>query len=117
MILVDTSVWADHLRSSDDELIELLDRGAVLTHTFVIEELACGYLPERDDFLRMIHRLPQAPLASHRELLKLIDDKKLFGTGLGSIDIHLIASAMLANAKVLSRDKALSREASRLGLL
>lgn len=116
MILVDTSVWADHLRAADAELSSLLDRGSVLTHPFVIEGLACGYLPLRNEFLIMMHRLPQAPLASHHEVIDLIANHRLFGTGLGSVDIHLIASAMLAKATILSRDKALSREAARLDL-
>ena len=116
MILVDTSIWADHLRVPDAELSVLLDRGRVLTHSFVIEELACGYLPQRKEFLTMMHRLPQAPLASHYEVLDLITNHKLYGTGLGSIDVHIIASAMLAKVTIFSRDKALSREAARLGL-
>src|SRR5258707_14966694 len=115
MILVDTSVWADHLRVTDAELSALLDRGRVLTHPFVIEELACGYLPQRNEFLIMMHRLPQAPLASHYEVLDLIAIHRLYGTGLGSVDMHIIASAMLAKATIWSRDKALSREAARLG--
>ena len=116
MILVDTSVWADHIRATDPELRALLDRGRVLTHPFVIEELACGYLPLRNEFLILMHRLPQVPLASHHEVLDLIANHKLYGTGLGSVDVHIIASAMLAKATILSRDKALSREAARVGL-
>lgn len=116
MILVDTSVWADHLRVTDTELSALLDRGSVLTHPFVIEELACGYLPLRNEFLLMMHQLPQSPLASHHEVLDLIANRELYGTGLGSVDVHIIASAMLAKATIWSRDKALSREAARFGL-
>ena len=116
MILVDTSVWADHLRRSDEDLKELLARGAVVTHPFVIEELACGHLPDRNKFLTQIHALPRVPVASHEELLELIVNKKLFGTGLGAIDVHLIASAMLAGAGLWSKDKILSCEAARLGL-
>ena len=116
MILVDTSVWADHLRSSDRDLSELLSSGEILTHRFVIEELACGHLPDRKDFLQMIHKVRQAPIASHQEILELIAIQKLCGTGLGSVDLHLIGSAMLAGAKIWSRDKALAREAAKLGI-
>lgn len=116
MILVDTSIWADHIRVSDLVLSELLERGSVLTHPFVIEELACGNLPLRGEYLRMLHQLPQAPVASHHEVIDLIARSKLYGTGVGSVDVHLIASALLAGAKILSKDKALVREALRLGV-
>ena len=116
MILVDTSVWADHIRHSDEDLVQLLITGRLLTHPFIIEELACGHLPDRDEFLAELHALPRAVIASHPEILALISDKKLFGTGLGSVDIHIIASAMLSRAKVWSRDRAMMREASRLGV-
>ena len=116
MILVDTSVWADHLRSPDKGMSHLLDGNKILTHPFVIEELACGHLPDRRAFLSLIHGLPQVPLATHHEVLGLIVNRKLFGTGLGSVDVHLLASALLANVKLWSRDKALIREAARLNV-
>ena len=116
MILVDTSVWADHIRASDVRLSELLDQGTVLTHPFVIEELACGYLPLRNEFLIMMHRLPQSPVASHHEVLDFIANNNLYGTGLGAIDVHLISSTMLAGAKIWSKDKALIRESTRLNV-
>lgn len=116
MILTDTSVWADHIRRSDPDLVELLGRGNVLMHPFVIEELACGHLPNRQVFLQRMHELPAVPIASHREVLALLANRKLFGTGLGSVDVHLLASTMLAGAKIWSRDKALIRESTRLGI-
>lgn len=114
MILVDTSVWADHLRDADHGLISLLNEGSVLIHPFVIEELACGNLPQRKETLDLLHALPMAPVADHAEVLELIAAERLHGTGLGSVDVHLIASARLARAKLWSKDKALSREAKRL---
>jgi predicted nucleic acid-binding protein len=114
MILVDTSVWADHLRRSDKDLTELLLRRAVVTHPFVIEELACGHLPDREEFLTQIHSLPRVPVATHEEALDLISNRKLYGTGLGSVDVHIIASAMLGGARIWSRDKAMVRESRRL---
>lgn len=116
MILVDTSVWVDHLRQSESKLIDLLDDGLVLTHPFVIQELACGNLSQRNEFLELLHALPKAKVVKHQELLDLITREKLFGTGLGAVDVHLIASAMLSRASLWSKDKTLSREASRLGL-
>lgn len=114
MILIDTSVWADHLREADHGLIALLNEGSVLIHPFVIEEIACGNLPQRKETLNLLHALPMAPVADHTEVLELIVAERLHGTGLGSVDVHLIASARLARAKLWSKDKALSREAKRL---
>ncbi|MBI4678282.1 MAG: type II toxin-antitoxin system VapC family toxin [Elusimicrobia bacterium] len=117
MILVDTSVWADHLREAESGLVTLLNEGSVLIHPFVIEEIACGNLPDREETLELLHSLPEAPLVEHSEVLDLITNARLYGTGLGSVDMHLIASARLAGAKIWSKDKALSREAKRLGVL
>ncbi|MBI5208613.1 MAG: type II toxin-antitoxin system VapC family toxin [Elusimicrobia bacterium] len=117
MILVDTSVWVDHLRATEPGLVTLLTEGAVLVHPFVIEELACGNLPHRKETLELLHSLPEAPMVEHSEVLDLTARERLFGTGIGSVDAHLIASARLAGAKLWSTDKALCREAKRLGLL
>jgi predicted nucleic acid-binding protein len=116
MILVDTSVWADHLRQSEPELVSLLNEGSVLIHPFVIEELACGNLPRRKEILELLHALPKAPTADHSEVLELIANERLYGTGLGSVDVHLMASARLARAKIWSKDRTLSREVKRLNL-
>ena len=117
MILIDTSVWADHLREAEPGLVTLLNEGSVLIHPFVIEEIACGNLPDREETLELLHSLPEAPTVEHSEVLDLITNERLYGTGLGSVDVHLIASARLAGAKIWSKDKAFSREAKRLGLL
>ncbi|MFI5360525.1 MAG: type II toxin-antitoxin system VapC family toxin [Elusimicrobiota bacterium] len=117
MILVDTSVWSDHLRASEPGLASLLSEGFVLIHPFVIEELACGNLPDRKTTLELLHALPVAPVADHEEVLEFISTSRLHGTGVGSVDVHLLASARLARAKLWSKDKALCREARRLGLL
>lgn len=116
MILVDTSVWVDHIRHTDNKLVELLNEGLVLTHPFVIEELACGNLPKRKEFIELLEALPSATVADHAEVLDLIDREKLYAKGLGSVDAHLLASARLTFAPIWSKDKALSRESSRLGL-
>ncbi|MBI5594996.1 MAG: type II toxin-antitoxin system VapC family toxin [Elusimicrobia bacterium] len=117
MILVDTSVWADHLQKSEPGLVTILNEGAVLIHPFIIEELACGNLPHRKETLNLLHALSLAPVADHSEVLDFIANQRLHGTGLGSVDAHLLASARLAGARVWSKDKALCREAKRLNLL
>lgn len=116
MILVDTSIWVDHLRATEPGLVELLKEGSVLTHPLIVEELACGSLPRRKEFLDLLDDLPQAIMAEHPEILQFIAAEKLYGTGLGAVDAHLLASARLAGAKVWSKDKALDRAAKRLGL-
>lgn len=96
--------------------MQLLENGSVLTHPLVIEELACGHLRDRSAIVGLLHSLPSSPVATHIEVLGLISNKTLCGVGLGAIDVHLIASAMLAGAMLWSKDKALSREARRLRL-
>ena len=117
MILVDTSVWIEHLRAASAILTELLDDGEVLGHPFVLGELALGNLQQRDDVLRVLRRLPQATSASHREVLLLIDRQVLFGRGIGYVDAHLLAAARLtAGSKLWTRDRRLHGVAAQLGL-
>lgn len=117
MILVDTSVWIDHLRKGDSALAAHLLGGEVLTHPLIIEELACGHLSHRNEILGLLAALPAAPLASHAEVLGLISNEDLGGLGIGAVDAHLLASARLANVMIWSRDKALARVAKKLGVL
>jgi predicted nucleic acid-binding protein len=117
MILVDTSVWIEHLRSASAILTELLDDGEVLGHPFVLGELALGNLQRRDAVLRVLRSLPQATSASHREVLQLIDRQLLFGRGIGYVDAHLLAAARLtAGSKLWTRDRRLQAIAAQLGL-
>jgi len=117
MILVDTSVWIDHLRNGDERLIELLNGSLVLTHPFVIGELACGNLRKRDKILRLLNNLPQAPVASHEEVLHFIESNKLMGEGVGYIDTHLLASVALASSVLIwTRDQRMQKVARKLEL-
>ncbi|MEK7390506.1 MAG: PIN domain-containing protein [Elusimicrobiota bacterium] len=116
MILVDTSIWIDHLRRGDSALAARLSGGEVLTHPLIIEELACGRLLHRIEILGLLEELPTAPVASHTEVLGLISGEGLGGSGIGAVDAHLLASARLANVMIWSRDKALARAAKRLGI-
>ena len=116
MVLVDTSIWIDHLRKPDHILVSFLDKGAVSTHPLVIEELACGSIKTRVEFLGLLEFLPSVAIATHDEVLALIESDQLYFRGLGATDVHLIASAKLTRTRIWSRDKALSREATRLGL-
>lgn len=117
MILVDTSVWIDHLRHSDFELTGLLNVGQVLTHRFVIGELALGNLQNRDVFLGALQSMPQAIEATDEEVLGFIANHALVGTGIGYIDAHLLAAVQLSPGALLwTRDKRLLAESVRLGL-
>lgn len=115
MVLVDTSVWVDFLRKGHASLQQLLEDGEVLVHPFVVGELALGRLSRRSELLSRMSRLPQARVATHREILLFIDHHALAGSGLGYVDAHLLASALLtAPVQLLTRDRKLAAVAHRL---
>jgi predicted nucleic acid-binding protein len=115
VILVDTSIWIDHLVASNVILADLLANQCVLGHPYVTGELALGHLRRRDLVLRNLQRLPQAVVASHREAMHLIREESLFGLEIGYVDVHLLASArMTAGASLWTRDRSLHAAAMRL---
>ncbi|HXC14180.1 MAG TPA: type II toxin-antitoxin system VapC family toxin [Stellaceae bacterium] len=116
MILVDTSVWVDHLRAGNDRLTALLSGAEVLGHPFVIGELALGNLRRRDAVLSDLRHLPQAVVAADEEVLHFIDRQRLFGRGIGYVDAHLLAAARLTATKLWTRDRRLQAVAAQLGL-
>ena len=117
MILVDTSVWVDHLRASDKALAALLDTAAVLAHPFVIGELALGNLRQREIVLNALSDLPYASVATDLEVLHFIDRHALFGRGIGYVDAHLLAAVQLtAGAELWTKDQRLHGVAVELGL-
>jgi len=117
MILVDTSIWADHLRQGNSILLHLLEAEEVLGHPFVVGELALGHLRPRGIILNDLRALPQALVASDREVLNFINEHRLFGRGIGYVDAHLLAATRLtADAELWTRDKRLRGAADRLRL-
>lgn len=116
MILVDTSVWVDHLRVRSERLIALLNSGEVLGHPFVMGELALDNLRGRDIFLSALGALPQVVVASDEEVLHLIDRQTLFGRGIGYVDAHLLAATRLTGTRLWTRDRRLQAVATQLGL-
>ncbi len=117
MILVDTSVWIDHLRLGESALATALEGGQVMMHPFVLGELACGNLKNRDEVLRLLGDLPAAPTATDPEALDFIERRALMGRGIGYIDVHLLASAALDGvARLWTRDHRLSAAAAELKL-
>lgn len=117
MILVDTSVWVDHLRKRDERLAGLLEQGSVLAHPFVIGEIALGTLRRRDVVLGALRHLPSAIVANEGEVLRFIEQNALFGHGIGYVDSHLLAAVRLTpGARLWTRDKRLHGIARQLDL-
>jgi predicted nucleic acid-binding protein len=117
VILVDTSIWIDHLRSGNATLARLLDTSAVVAHPWVIGELALGNLNHRDEVIGLLHGLPQATVATSDETLRLIDQEVLYGAGIGYVDAQLLAATRLTPDTTLwTGDKRLSAITTRLGL-
>ena len=116
MTLVDTSVWANHFRSPQPLLVQLLNDGLAGSHPFVIGELAAGNLRDRATTLADLGALPQSRMASEAEVHHLLEVRRLWGSGLGWIDLHLLASAALSGWALLTADRVMSRSARALGL-
>ena len=114
MILVDTSVWIDHLRKNDQHLQFLLYEGEVICHSLVIGELVCGNLKNRQEIISLLQSLPMAPQIEFDEYLYVIERYKLYGKGIGFIDVHLLASAKLAQTLLWTLDKRLKSAAIEL---
>jgi hypothetical protein len=117
VILVDTSVWIDHLRKADAKLQKLLENDEVVTHPFVRLELALGSIANRENVLANLALLPQVPIAQADELFRLVELRKLYRRGIGIADLHLAASALLDKSILIwTRDQRLGDLANELGL-
>ncbi|HEX6587562.1 MAG TPA: type II toxin-antitoxin system VapC family toxin [Longimicrobiales bacterium] len=117
MILVDTSVWIDHLARGDVRVVDALEAGTVWSHAFVIGELACGNLRNRAEVLHLLGRLPRVPEATDDETMAFVERRRLMGKGIGWVDAHLLAAALLAGVRVWTRDRRLAQVAGDLDLL
>lgn len=116
MVLVDTSVWVSHLRAGNTRLERFLNRGDVACHALIIGELACGHLKNRSEILSSLQALPMTIAAEHEEVLRFIEHRHLMGKGLGYIDVHLLASAVLTGVSLWTLDKKLSAMSVALGM-
>lgn len=112
--LVDTSVWIDHFRADSATLRRLLDEDLVWCHPLVIGELACGTLKHRSEVLDSLALLPATPIIEYQEVLAFLETHKLFGQGLGWVDVHLLASALLQHVTIWTRDQPLRQAARKL---
>jgi hypothetical protein len=116
MILVDTSIWIEHGRRRHGTLAAWLAEGLVLGHPFVQGELACGQMPRRAEVLALVEQLPPATVVADHEMLHFVDRHRLMGQGLGWIDLHLLASALVSRATLATRDGRLARAAQALNV-
>jgi len=116
MVLVDTSIWVNHLRRGSRHLEKLLTDAEVMCHPFIIGELACGNLKNRDEIISLLHSLPMALTVEFDEFLLFIDQHNLMGRGVGFVDVHLLASAQLTGVSLWTADKRLKSSAEQLKL-
>ena len=116
MVLVDTSIWVSHFRQGSRQLDKLLMDAEVMCHPFIIGELACGNLKNRDEIISLLQSLPMAPTIEFDEFLFFIDRNHLMGKGIGFVDVHLLASAQLTGVPLWTADKRLKSAADKLEL-
>jgi hypothetical protein len=114
MVLVDTSVWVSHFRETNGSLVELLNNGGAVCHPFIIGELACGNLKNRTRVISLLEALPIAFVVEHEEVLAFIEGHNVMGKGLGCIDVHLLAAALLTGISFWTLDKKLDNVAEEL---
>ncbi|MCB0328075.1 MAG: type II toxin-antitoxin system VapC family toxin [Bdellovibrionales bacterium] len=117
MILADTSIWVDHFRKANTAFVELLENGEVATHPFVVGELACGNLKNRQTIIDLLSDLPKVDMAIHEEVLQLIESHMLMGKGIGWIDAHLLAAALISGTPLWTADRKLRTLSASLGVL
>ena len=117
MILVDTSVWIDHISAADPVLTALLADERVLAHPYVIGEISLGSLRNRKVVLGALLDLPSAPVATPQEIFFIFEREGPFARGIGYVDASLLASARLQpSVTVWTRDKRLKSVADEIGL-
>lgn len=114
MVLVDTSIWIDHLRNRNSNLVELLEQGDVVIHPWIIGELACGNLTNRRELLLLFRSLPSVRVATDEEVFQLMEGRKLFGKGIGWVDIHILAASLIEDIRFWTGDKRLKKIANSL---
>jgi predicted nucleic acid-binding protein len=117
MILVDTSVWINHFRSGNERLKSLLFDQQVFCHRFIVGELACGTLRNREEILGNLKALPEAHLVEHEEVMSFLESQRLYGQGIGWVDAHLLASTLLTGCTLWTFDKPLRSAAAALNVL
>jgi len=116
MVLVDTNIWINHFRRLDPGLVEVLNHGSVVCHPFIIGELACGNLKNRNEILGLLQSLPATKVIEQDEFMEFVESRQLMGKGLGFVDIHILASAVLTEVLLWTGDKRLAKTAADIGV-
>lgn len=116
MVIVDTSVWVNHLRAGNPTLKMLLLEAEVVCHPFIIGELSCGRIKNRKEVLSLLQALPASPVITDQEFLHFLESHNLMGKGIGFVDVHLLASATLSRIQLWTEDKNLKQVALSLNL-
>ncbi|MBU9766366.1 type II toxin-antitoxin system VapC family toxin [Mycobacterium sp. TNTM28] len=117
MILVDTSVWIDHLHAAETRLVRLLGADEIGCHPLVVEELALGSIKQRDVVLDLVANLYRFPPVTHSEVLHLVERRRLWGRGLSATDVNLLGSvALVDGAQLWTRDKRLKAACGEVGV-
>ena len=117
-VLVDTSIWIDHLRKTEPVLVDLLERDQVCVHQSVITELALGVLKNRSFFLKMLERLMIVRNVDDQGVRHLVEERRLWGRGLSALDAALLASVVVTpGVSLWTRDKRLRQAARNMGVL
>ena len=114
LVLADTSIWVTHFRKSENHLIQLLESGFVACHPFIIGELACGSLKNRNEIIQLLEALPNVPVLDHQEVMSFIESRKIMSKGIGYVDIHLLGSSLISDIPLWTLDKSLAKVASTL---
>ena len=117
LILVDTSVWIKHLREGDKDLTLLLENGLVACHPFIIGELACGGMKNRNEIINLLNDLPLASQLEHDEIMEFIDNRKIMNQGIGYVDTHILGSAIVSETRLWTLDKSLRKIAEKLSIV
>jgi len=115
-ILVDTSVWIKHLRESDKNLVRLLKQGLVACHPFIIGEIACGGIKNTHEIINLLTDLPSTDILDHYDIMEFIEYRKIMNKGVGYVDVHLLASALVSETPLWTSDKALKKVANQLSI-
>lgn len=115
MVLADTSVWIDFLRGQNPALGQRLWSGEIVTHWIVIGELATGNLSDRANFLADLREMEMVSPATERESLVLIENRRLYGRGIGWNDIQILASCLINHVPLWTSDRRLREAAEELG--
>jgi predicted nucleic acid-binding protein len=115
-ILVDTSVWINHLREGDQNLTELLEQGLVACHPFIVGEIACGGIKNRHEIIDLLNDLPSTEIIDHADIMEFIENRKIMNIGIGYIDVHLLGSALVSDTPLWTFDKALRKIAIQFSI-